>query len=46
MAVLAQEIGLIPSEVSLYGTKKAKVSLKVLQRLQYEDDAKYVVVAG
>uniref|UniRef100_A0A2M4CUR3 C-1-tetrahydrofolate synthase, cytoplasmic n=1 Tax=Anopheles darlingi TaxID=43151 RepID=A0A2M4CUR3_ANODA len=46
VAVLAQEIGIIPSEVSLYGTKKAKVSLKLLERLQYEDDGKYVVVAG
>ncbi|XP_053696503.1 C-1-tetrahydrofolate synthase, cytoplasmic [Sabethes cyaneus] len=46
IAVLASEIGLIPSEVSLYGDKKAKISLKTLDRLKNEQNGKYVVVAG
>lgn len=43
---LAEEIGLEPNEVSLYGSKKAKISLSVLQRLQQRPAGKYVVVAG
>lgn len=43
---LAEEIGLQPNEVSLYGSKKAKISLSVLQRLQQRPAGKYVVVAG
>lgn len=43
---LAEEIGLQTNEVHLYGPKKAKVSLKTLERLQDRDDGKYVVVAG
>lgn len=46
IALLASEIGLVRSEVSLYGDKKAKISLKVLERLRNEEDGKYVVVAG
>lgn len=46
IAQLAQEIGLCSSEVSLYGNKKAKISLKVLNRLKCQEDGKYVVVAG
>jgi len=33
IAVLAKEIGLQAREVSLYGNKKAKISLSVLERL-------------
>jgi len=43
---LASEIGLLPNEVDLYGNKKAKVSLEVLDRLRSVQDGKYVVVAG
>jgi methylenetetrahydrofolate dehydrogenase (NADP+)/methenyltetrahydrofolate cyclohydrolase/formyltetrahydrofolate synthetase len=43
---LAAEIGLLPSEVDLYGKKKAKVSLSTLSRLGSRKDGKYVVVAG
>jgi methylenetetrahydrofolate dehydrogenase (NADP+)/methenyltetrahydrofolate cyclohydrolase/formyltetrahydrofolate synthetase len=43
---LANEIGLHPDEVDLYGKKKAKVSLKVLNRLQDQPNGKYVVVTG
>lgn len=46
ISLLASEIGLVRSEVSLYGDKKAKISLKVLERLRNEEDGKYVVVAG
>ena len=43
---LASEIGLQSAEVDLYGKKKAKVSLKVLERLQGQKNGNYVVVAG
>lgn len=43
---LADEIGLLTSEIHLYGPKKAKVSLKTLSRLQNKPNGKYVVVAG
>lgn len=43
---VAEEIGLLETEVDLYGKKKAKVSLSVLQRLAHQKDGKYVVVAG
>ncbi|XP_045603715.1 C-1-tetrahydrofolate synthase, cytoplasmic isoform X2 [Procambarus clarkii] len=46
VAELAEEIGLLSSEVNLYGKKKAKVSLSVLQRLASQKDGRYVVVAG
>jgi hypothetical protein len=44
--VLAKEIGLLPAEVDLYGKKKAKVSLQVLNRLSGQKDGRYVVVTG
>merc|ERR1712038_159053 len=44
--LLAAEIGLLSSEVDLYGKKKAKVSLSTLSRLGSRKDGKYVVVAG
>lgn len=43
---LAEEVGLIAAEVSLHGSKKAKISLDVLQRLKDQPDGKYVVVVG
>lgn len=46
ISVLAEEIGLNSNEVSQYGSKKAKISLKTLKRLQNKPDGKYVVVAG
>ncbi|CAL1535691.1 unnamed protein product [Lymnaea stagnalis] len=46
VSVLAQEINLLHEEVDLYGKKKAKVSLKVIDRLKAQKDGKYVVVAG
>ena len=44
--ILAEEIGLLPSEVNLYGKKKAKVCLDVLQRLKDVSNGKYVCVTG
>ena len=43
---LAREVRLLPEEVDLYGKKKAKVSLKVLDRLSSQKDGRYVVVTG
>ena len=43
---LAQEIHLLPNELELYGTKKAKVKLNVLGRLMNSKNGKYVVVSG
>ena len=46
VSTLADELGLLPAELDLYGKKKAKVSLDVLKRLQHRKNGKYVVVAG
>ena len=46
MAQLAEEVGVLPGELDLYGTFKAKVKLSVLQRLAHRPNGKYVVVAG
>lgn len=46
ISILVQEINLLSEEVDLYGKKKAKVSLRVLDRLRAQKDGKYVVVAG
>ena len=43
---LAKEIGIMESELELYGNKKAKVSLSVLKRLSHQTDGKYICVAG
>ena len=43
---LAAEIGLLPHEFDLYGKKKAKVSLKVLDRLAHQQNGNYVIVTG
>lgn len=44
--VLSQEIGLREDEYSLYGNKKAKISLKVVKRLRSQPNGKYVLVVG
>lgn len=46
IAQLTEEIGLLPTEVELYGRKKAKVTLDTLDRLKDRPDGKYVVVTG
>ena len=43
---LASEVGLLPHEVDFYGKKKAKVSLKVLDRLAHQQNGNYVIVTG
>ena len=46
IGVLAKEVNLLQDEVDLYGKKKAKVSLRVLDRLKQQVDGRYVVVTG
>lgn len=46
ITTLAQEIGLYPNEIELYGERKAKVSLSVLERCKLRTPGKYVVVSG
>ncbi|KAA0711486.1 C-1-tetrahydrofolate synthase, cytoplasmic [Triplophysa tibetana] len=43
---LSKEIGIFPDEVELYGETKAKVQLKIVDRLQAQPNGKYVVVTG
>jgi len=43
---VAEELGLLPSEIELYGDTKAKIRLEVLQRLQYVPDGKYIDVTA
>ncbi|XP_055387573.1 C-1-tetrahydrofolate synthase, cytoplasmic isoform X2 [Condylostylus longicornis] len=43
---LAKEIGLVASEINLYGNKKAKISLSAYKRLKFRENGKYIVVAG
>ena len=43
---LADELGLKPEELELYGDYKAKVNLGVLDRLESEPDGKYVLVTA
>ncbi|XP_047350753.1 C-1-tetrahydrofolate synthase, cytoplasmic isoform X2 [Vespa velutina] len=43
---LAEEIGLLPNELSPYGDNKGKISLNVLNRLKNQQNGKFVVVAG
>lgn len=46
IASLAKEVGILPSELDLYGKSKAKVHLDILERLKDRPDGKYVVVVG
>ncbi|CDH15466.1 probable C-1-tetrahydrofolate synthase,cytoplasmic [Zygosaccharomyces bailii ISA1307] len=43
---VALEAGILPSELEPYGSTKAKVSLKLLDRLQNRKNGKYVLVTG
>jgi len=43
---IAEELGLLPEEVELYGAYKAKVRLEVLGRLKNIPDGKYIDVAA
>ncbi|CUS23902.1 LAQU0S12e02586g1_1 [Lachancea quebecensis] len=44
--VVAEELGIHPNEVELFGHYKAKISPGVLKRLESNTDGKYVLVAG
>ncbi|KAL5490517.1 ADE3_2 [Sanghuangporus weigelae] len=46
ITTLASEVGLHADELESYGRYKAKVDLKVLQRLAHRRDGRYVVVSG
>ncbi len=43
---VAEELGLLPEEIELYGPYKAKVKLAVLQRLKDSPDGKYIDVTA
>ena len=43
---LAEELGLLPEELELYGSYKAKVRLEVLERLKDVPDGKYIDVTA
>lgn len=43
---IAEAIGVLPSEYDLYGSNKAKISLKVRERLANQNNGNYVVVTG
>ena len=43
---VAEEVGLLPSELELYGTYKAKVKLEVLERLKDVPDGVYIDVTA
>ncbi len=46
IAALADELGLLPEELELYGPYKAKVTLDVLERLKDIPDGKYIDVTA
>lgn len=46
ISTVAKEATILEHEIELYGNKKAKVSLSVLERLQDQPNGRYVVVAG
>ena len=43
---VAQELGLLPEEVELYGPYKAKIKLEVMDRLRDKPDGKYIDVTA
>ena len=43
---VAEELGLLPEEIELYGNYKAKVKLEVLKRLQDAPNGKYIDVTA
>lgn len=46
ISLIAEELGLLPEEVELYGPYKAKIKLDVLERLNDVPDGKYIDVAA
>lgn len=43
---LAEELGILASELESYGQYKAKVDLSIIDRLNYRKDGKYIVISG
>ncbi len=46
IAQVAEELGLLPEELELYGNYKAKIKLDVLERLSDRPDGKYIDVTA
>jgi methylenetetrahydrofolate dehydrogenase (NADP+) / methenyltetrahydrofolate cyclohydrolase / formyltetrahydrofolate synthetase len=46
ISVIAEEVGLLPSELEMHGEFKAKVRLSVLERLKDVPDGKYIDVTA
>lgn len=46
IALIAEELGLLPDEIEFYGPHKAKVKLEVLDRLKHVPDGIYVDVTA
>lgn len=46
VTTLAREIGLLPTEIEIYGKYKAKVELSVLDRLNLRKNGKYIIISG
>jgi methylenetetrahydrofolate dehydrogenase (NADP+)/methenyltetrahydrofolate cyclohydrolase/formyltetrahydrofolate synthetase len=46
ITLVAEELGLLPTEIEPYGDTKAKVRLDVLERLQHIPDGKYIDVTA
>jgi len=46
ISLVAEEVGLLPDELELYGSHKAKVRLEVLERLKDVPDGKYIDVTA
>jgi methylenetetrahydrofolate dehydrogenase (NADP+) / methenyltetrahydrofolate cyclohydrolase / formyltetrahydrofolate synthetase len=46
VAKIAEEVGILPSELELYGNHKAKVRLEILDRLKDVPDGKYIDVTA
>ena len=46
ITIVADEVGIAPHELEPYGASKAKVDLKLLERLGHRKNGRYVLVAG
>ena len=46
ITLVADEVGIAPHELEPYGASKAKVALKLLERLGHRKNGRYILVAG
>ena len=46
ISLVAEELGILPEELEMYGSYKAKVNLSVLKRLKNAPDGKYIDVTA